>query len=798
MRYFSLLSSSFFFSAAALGGVTASQATSSAINFDIDSLKSLGYGAEIADFFKQGSQFLPGQHNVTLRVNSSTSYSSTVLIGQQGQLCVDKTLQHTLKLKAVSIESECATLEVLYPSAKVVPHPNDFAIEVLLPESAFDSSLKGDELTRGGMALMSNYRIYGMQMTGWETQQFYQGQFELGANWQNWILRNQSSLSSGKNKAQYQFNETTVSRNLESLSSQLQFGQISTQGNLFGGTPLLGAQVYSDSSLRRGQRLIVPVTGIAETPATVEVHQNGRLLYRTLVPAGPFQLDKINHVVTGQPLEVTVLQEDGQRQQFKVTTSVENEEKLGPLYYQFALGHYRVRHSDEHVRTPLVGSIEGGISKGNSEYTAGTLFSEPYQSIGGRVNTQWGNTNYTGVNFGVTASRDDSTHGVQVDSAVSQSFENISIGLSSLYRTQTYPTLDESLQKGTKNNEEDITFERNNGVVHSSSSASLGWSHPQWGRISYTLNYNHYYGQQADETLSTISYGKKFGNITTNLSYQSGNSRDSRLSFNASMPFGQRSSVSMQMQRYQQETQLTSTFNHRPGDLWGYSVGATQSQDQTRLSGGINMTTAYSQIAANGSWSDENSRSMMFSASGALAYSDGMVATSPRALGDTFGIVSIPGQSGVRVSALGSGTTVTNHFGTAAIPTLPTQLKTTVQLDTKDLPLNVRLDTTSFDVAVARGTVLTHRVNATVMKQLLLGITLANGKSAPVGASVLNQEEQLIGVVMNNGSVMLSNEQIGQPIILRIPNQSDCMVDYPVPAVFDANALYEEAAAICK
>lgn len=770
----------------------------SSINFDIDSLKSLGYGSEIADFFQQGSQFLPGQHEVTLRVNNSATYVQTVLIGEQGQLCVDETLLNTLKLKSVAVTPDCATLDALYPSANVTPHPNDFVIELLLPESAFDPQLKGDELTRGGFALMGNYRVYGMQMTGWETQEFYQGQFELGANWQNWVLRNQSSLSSGKNHTQYQFNETTISRSLESLQSQLQFGQINTQGSLFGGTPLLGAQIYSDPAWQGGQRLVVPVTGVTETPATVEVHQNGRLLYRTLVSAGPFQLDRINHVVSGQPLDITVLQEDGQRQQFKVTTSVKNQEKLGPLFYQFALGSYRARHDDEHVKTPLIGSFEGGVSKGESEYTLGALFSELYQSIGGRVNSLWGSSAPVGVNLGVTASRDRSTQGIQIDSSVSQSFEGVSIGLSSLYRTQTYPTLDEVLQEKTENTAENIALKWNNGEIHSSSSASLGWSHTQWGRIGYTINYNHYYGQHKDETLSTVSYGKKFGNITTNLNFQSGNSRDNRLSFNASMPLGQKASVSLQMQHYQQETQLTSTFSHRPSDLWGYSLGASQTSDQTRLNGGVNMTTAYSQIAANGSWSGDDSRSMMFSASGALAYADGLVATSPRALGDTFGIVHVPGQSGVRVNALGGGATVTNYFGTAAIPTLPTQKKTTVQLDTKELPLNVRLDTTSFDVAVARGTVLTHQIKATVMKQLLIGITLSNGRTAPVGASVLNKEEQLVGVVMNNGNVMLSNDQIGQPIMLRIPNQSDCVVDYPVPMVFDANALYEEVTGICQ
>ena len=44
----------------------------------------------------------------------------------------------------------------------------------------------------------------------------------------------------------------------------------------------------------------------------------------------------------------------------------------------------------------------------------------------------------------------------------------------------------------------------------------------------------------------------------------------------------------------------------------------------------------------------------------------------PVELGDTFGILRVPGQSGILVNSMGGGsTTITNHFGTAVIPNLP-------------------------------------------------------------------------------------------------------------------------------
>lgn len=771
--------------------------SSSIVDFDVDTLRTLGYGSEVAEFFKQGSQFFPGQHDVILKVNGSASYPTVVNIGDQGQLCVDERLQNTLKLNIVPLGPECTTLVMLYPGSKVTPRPNEFQIEVLMPETAFDPQRRGDDLTKGGFALLSNYRVYGMRMQGWDTQQFYQGQFETGANWDNWVLRNHSSFSSGKNSTQYQFNETTLSRSIAPLQSILQVGQISSQGDLFGGTPLTGAQLYSDISTSSGQRLVVPVTGIAEAPATVEVKQNGRLLYRTLVPAGPFELDRINHVVSGQPLNVTVIQEDGNRQQFAVTTAISDSERVGGKHFQMALGQYRDRNKDDDMRTPLIASAEGGLYIGSTGYTAGVLVSEGYQSMGGRLNTQWGTDKPVDIGIGLLTAHNQNNQGVQVDTHLNTSSGALSLGVSNLYRTKEYPMLEDSLWRDKDLIDDNEVFQ-GYSEIQTTQSISLSWSNIKFGRIGYSTNYNHYYGDKSDSIQHTFNYGRKWGDIMTNLSYQTGNDRDSRLFFNASMPLGQKASISMQMQKYRNDTNMNSSLSYRPSNLWGYSVGVGHSRETTRLTGSVNATTAYSQLAASSSWSDDNTSSMMFTASGALAYADGLVATSPVALGDTFGIVNIPGQSGVRVSTLGSGTTVTNHFGTAAIPTLSTQKKTTVQLDTQDVPLNVRLTTTSFDVTVARGTVISKEIKATVMRQLLLTVELANGQPAASGASVLDKNGLLIGVIMGQGNLMLTNEQIGQPIFLRSPNQNDCEVNYIEPAEFNSSTLYEVAPALCK
>lgn len=159
-----------------------------------------------------------------------------------------------------------------------------------------------------------------MKLNGSNNRNFYQGDFKTGINFYNWILRNNSSFSSGDGKTYYRFNETTLSRTIERIKAILQLGQITSNSELLDSADVNGFQLYSDSSYQNS-KLTVPITGMSEKPATVEVTQNNRLLYRTIIPAGPFQLNNISGVSSSQPLHVKAIQDDGTIQEFDVITS---------------------------------------------------------------------------------------------------------------------------------------------------------------------------------------------------------------------------------------------------------------------------------------------------------------------------------------------------------------------------------------------------------------------------------------------------------------------------------------------
>ncbi|MDI5829363.1 fimbria/pilus outer membrane usher protein, partial [Salmonella enterica subsp. enterica serovar Kentucky] len=78
------------------------------------------------------------------------------------------------------------------------------------------------------------------------------------------------------------------------------------------------------------------IVGIARSNAKVKVSWQGRVLYETQVPAGPFRIQDLNQSVSGT-LHVTVEEQNGQTQEFDVNTaSVPFLTRPGMVRYKMA------------------------------------------------------------------------------------------------------------------------------------------------------------------------------------------------------------------------------------------------------------------------------------------------------------------------------------------------------------------------------------------------------------------------------------------------------------------------------
>ncbi|WP_390620179.1 fimbria/pilus outer membrane usher protein [Yersinia rohdei] len=772
--------------------VTAFSATKEgAAQFDTKTLEGLGFSAELADFFKGQDKFLPGQHNVTVIINANKTYKVEATFDSQGQLCVDRQLLIKLQLRHNESGDHCENIETLWPGGVVTLFPGKFLVEMKLPQEAFDPEVENSDYERGGHALLLNYNLFGQRVESKnDNLNLFQGQFEPGINIFNWVLRNRGSYIYNQGVSHYDNQETYALRAVESLKSVVQLGEFGLRADTYSGLPMMGAQLYSDNAQLNNMQLVVPIEGIASTNATVEVSQRGRVIYRTVVAPGPFSLSNISNFSSGVPTDVNVIEEDGTQQHFTVSNTLDPNFGQHATTYQLALGRYRDNLNDSESKSPLLATGEVSFDPTNTfRMTTAGLLSTDYQNFSLQnlysgfdnawisASARYTNTKDTGQGYQLALQNQVAING------------NLSASLSTVYDSVNYWSPDNALSAG--NNLDDQLY----GKLKNSTSAAVTWAHPRWGAFSYSLSNNIYY--QTESSVShAVSVSEQFGRVTTTLSLQSTSQGQNSVYFGISMPLGQ-GALTGRMQRINGNTTLGSTYQGTWGDNKGYSVGITGSDSQRRVNGALNMKTAYSQLSGGISRASNNSQSAYFSTSGSMAYANNTFATSSSSIGDTFAVLNVPSQSSLRVSSPGSGMAITDYSGTALLPSVIPYTASKAQISTKTLPLNVRLNSTSADLMMMRGTVATRNFEATEVRQLLLSIRDSKGNPMPVGANVLNDQGDFLGTIIGEGNFMLENNAIGKVLRVKATNQMECVAGYSVPEKFDPETLYEVADAVC-
>ncbi|WP_230944914.1 fimbria/pilus outer membrane usher protein [Burkholderia stagnalis] len=760
--------------------------------FDTQILNARGYSTDIAAFFSKDARFLPGRHDVELVVNASARYSTNVLFDNEGAVCFDAALLTTLKLRRAPDVSDCVYGEDLWHGFHVKSDPGRFRLELTVPEDAFDPERRDNGLIAGGAAALLNYNVFAQRIDSRAgATQFFQARVEPGINIGNWIFRNRGVLASTNQGFAYRHQDASVARSVESLDAIAEFGQVSTLGDSVGGLPMLGFQIGSDS-LQSAGRLTRPVQGIADSNAIVEVRQRGRVLYRTAVPPGLFTLTNIGSVAPNANLEVEITEEDGRKHRADVPVSMGYGDARQPLTWQAAVGRYRDYVDDEaggKRRAALFATGEVSFSPLDTlRMTTSAIASPSYLQAAAQATLAAENGAWIASGLRVSrAAKIGQGHQLDLQGAMRLG-TNLSGSASWTTRSRRYAGPDEGLSAQAY--QDDLPRFKH------SAGASLVWAHPRWGSLSYGFSYSSSFGSSG--TVShTIGAGRSFGRATVNLAAQTSSQGRSSLSVNVSLPLGGGTLNAHGLRSGEGQINFGSSYQNRLGRSGSYSLGVSGSKTDQRLSASLNMMTGYAQVGAGISQSTTQSRSLHVMGSGALVYANGVFGTASSEVGDTFAVVTVPGQSGVKVAAP-SGTAITNGLGTAVVPSVRPYARATLQVDSRSLPMNVRLDTTTLDVGLRRGSVVTREIKATEMRQLLLSIRDASGAPAPVGASVLDEQGQFVGTIIGDGNFMLANDDIGKSLRLSSVNLNECRISYSAPYKFDPDQPYEEATATCE
>lgn len=625
----------------------------------------------------------------------------------------------------------------------------------------------------------------GINAVAWRLRTDYQGSYSHKTG---------SQTSAQKN---LKISRMYLYRPLPKMQARLTLGESYVNSSIFDSWRYIGGVLESDENMLPPQlRGYAPeIIGSAKTNARITVTQQGRVLYDSTVPAGPFRIQSLSNATRGQ-LDVKVTEQDGEVRTFTVSTaSVPYLTRPGRVRYQMIVG--RPSNWDHHIEgdTFISGDASWGISNSWSLY-GGTILSKGYKSVALGIGRDL-------MRFGTLA----------VD--ITQSFAQISKYHISDRGNQQGKSWRISYSKRFDDLNADVTFAgyryserefmtmqeylnaRNHGQISNQQKEryqiNLNKRFDDIGfPFSVGLNYEHQtYWDRGDTEQYGVNIGTWFDlpalelhnvslSLTANRSQYYGRNDDT-VNLMMSIPLGN-GTLSMNGAysggRYSERV----GYYGRLGQVDSYSLNAgvnhsgPQSDTQS-VSGMYTHIGKLAQISGNMAMESNRYTSAGFSINGGLtatskgaALHAGGYNGGTRLMIDTDGVGDIP---------VNGGRTVTNQWGIGVVTDMSSYYRNTTRVDVNNLPDDVEAKNGVVDTALTEGAIGYRKFSVLKGERLFAVLRLADGSYPPFGASVRNKQGRELGIVSDSGLAWLSGITPGETLDVAWDNQSRCRVQIP-------------------
>ncbi|RMO81991.1 Outer membrane usher protein fimD [Pseudomonas syringae pv. philadelphi] len=778
--------------------------------------------------FMRSNSVLPGTYRVDIYVNRTLSgrrdvtFSKNSLSGLiEPCLSLDMLKGFGLDITRLPAQAEpdeaCFDLPAQVEFARVDYQPAALRLSISIPQAVMARGNRGyvaPELwDQGETAGFINYNFNGSKRRnkGLETDQYYLG-LRNGLNIGAWRLRNESSLVQGNDQPwRYRSNRTFAQRDITLLKSQLTLGETFTDAQVFDSVRFQGAALVSDDGmLSDSERTYAPVIrGIAETNATVEVRQNGFLLYSGSVSPGPFEITDIYPSGSNGDLSVTVIEADGRVRSFtQAYASLPIMVPSGSFRYSLAAGQVD-NNNDDLQAAPGFGSVAliYGLSERVTAF-GGLQLAEDYQAAnaGAGVNTGVGAVS---VDITRSVSRPDqqasrSGQSLRVRYANTLDVTNTTLALAGYrYSSEDYRTLDQhvsetrpqTLSRSTGRARDRLELNVTQIVPVHAASLSLTaseqryWNLPgktrqlylAWNAAWHTLNYS-----------LSIERNEDFG--------RSGEaSTDNRLALSVTLPLGASAASSrLSFNAVRDSTGQYSAQIGLNGQVLGerntfYAMQAGHDSSSGSFGAGkINTTTGFGRFEAGFSQGQDYD-AFSLAASGSLVAHAGGVNLG-QTLGETFALVQVPEVKGARLRSFSNVETTGNGY--AVLPYVQAYRINWVSLDTRQLGADVDLGSAITQVVPRRGAVPVVRFRASVGRRVQFELVLGDGSRLPLGASVEDEQGRALAVVDPTSQALVLSERDSGLLRVRWAGKQ-CLAAYSLPPRDPARA-YERVRVTCQ
>ncbi|WP_397454019.1 fimbria/pilus outer membrane usher protein [Pseudomonas sp. NA-150] len=781
--------------------------------------------------FLRGNSVVPGTYSVDVYVNRALSgrrditFARNSLSGRiepcltaemlQGFGLDMERLQKDAGLDSDAASASCFDLAKHLEFARVDYLPNSLRLNISVPQAAMARSARGyvpPELwDEGETAAFINYNFNGVRRRNQQqtTDQYYLG-LRNGLNLGAWRLRNESSLTYGDNQPYtYRSNRTYAQRDLTGLKSQLTLGEIYSNSTVFDSVRFRGAEIDSDDGmLPDSERVYAPtIRGIAESNATVEVRQNGYLLYSGSVSPGPFEITDIYPGGSNGDLLVTVIEADGRTRTFtQAFTSLPIMVPQGALRYSVALGQYD--SNTDHRSSPALtsGTLIYGLTERVTAF-GGLQWAEEYQAgnVGAGINSAVG-----AISADLTQSaskvRGQTDHGHSLRLRYANSLEATSTTFAVAgyrYSTEKFRTLEDHVDELDAQVGQSVIGRAKDRLELNVTQSLLAYN----SSLSLTASDQRYWNLPGSTRQLYLAYNGVWGSVSYSLSVERNQQLDSngqsvsdnRVSLSLTVPLG--TSAASSRASFNLVRDSSGEYNAQAG-LNGqvlddrntfYSVQAGHDNSSGSFgSGKLNTTQPYGRFEAGYSQGRDYDALSLGAAGSLVAHGGGVNFGQP--VGETFALVEVPRISGAKLTTYNNVETAANGY--AVLPYTQPYRTNWVSLDTRQLGADVDVDNAITQVVPRRGAVNVVHFQASVGRRVQFELLRADGRKLPLGASVEDERGKVLAVVdPSSRALVLSDQDQG---VLRVKwSDQSCSFSYSLPPK-DPQRAYERLKVVCQ
>lgn len=777
--------------------------------------------------FLRSNSVLPGTYRVDIYVNRTLSGRRDITFSKnQASGLIEPCLSQEMlqgfgldlsRLPADTAQPDqaCVDLSGRVEFARVDYQPAALRLTISVPQAFMSRGTRGyvsPELwEQGETAGFINYNFNGSRRRnkGLETDQYYLG-LRNGLNLGAWRLRNESSVvRSSDRPLRYRSNRTFAQRDITALKSQFTVGETFTDSQVFDSVRFQGAALASDDGmLSDSERAYAPVIrGIAETNATVEVRQNGFLLYSGSVSPGPFEITDIYPSGSNGDLSVSVIEADGRVRSFtQAYASLPIMVPSGSLRYSLAIG--QVDSNDELQASPGFTSVAliYGLSERITGF-GGVQLAEDYQAANMGA----------GVNTGLGAVSLDVTHSVSQPDQQSRSGQSLRMRYANTldvtdttlavagyrYSTEEYRTLSQHVSDTDPQRRVTST-----GLARDRLELSVTQILPaQAASLSLTASEQRYWNLPGKTRQLYLSYNAAWHTVNYSLSIERNEdfgrdgdaSTDHRIALSVTVPLG--SSPGSSRLSFNAVRDSSGDYNAQAGlngQVLGdrdtfYSVQAGNDSNSGSFGAGkINTTTGFGRFEAGYSQGQDYDALTLSAAGSLVAHAGGV--NLGQTLGETFALVQVPDVSGARLKSYTNVATAANGY--AVLPYAQAYRTNWVSLDTRQLGADVDLDNAITQVVPRRGAMPVVRFKAAVGRRVQFELVRADGSNVPLGASVEDEQGRALAVVDPGSQALVLSDRDSGSLSVRWSDQR-CQAAFVLPPRDPARA-YERIRVVCQ